>query len=100
MKDLAFMSYDNGFIRAYFRHEKMLYCIQPGHHYLPEFFVCSHDGEPSHVVVDSTNYTFTNMPPDGDSWRWVDILAYFQCREITSNGQLIRRMNELFEVME
>jgi len=100
MKNLVFNSYNNGFVRAYFKHEKILYCVQPGHHYLPELVVCSRDGEPSHLIEDSINYTFTNMPPDGDSWTWVDILAYFQSTDITSNGELIRRMNELFEVVE
>lgn len=99
MKNLVFRNYDNGFVRAYFKHERILYCVQPGNHYLPEFVVCSHDGEPSHLLEDGINYTFTNMPPDGDSWTWVDILAYFQSTDITSNGQLIRRMNELFEVV-
>jgi hypothetical protein len=100
MKNLVFKSYNNGFVRAYFKNEKTLYCIQPGHHYLPELLVCSRDGEPSHPNEDRINYTFTNMPPDGDSWTWVDILAYFQSTDITSNGKLIRRMNELFKVTE
>lgn len=100
MTNLVFKNYDRGYVRAYFKHEKTLYCVQPGNHYLPELVVCSQDGEPSHIIENSINYTFKNMAPDGDSWTWGEILAYFQCRDITSNGELIRKMNELFEVTE
>lgn len=98
MKDLVFQSYDNGFVRAYFKHDKTLYCVQPGHDYLPELMVCSKDGEPSHQVENAVSYTLTNMPPDGDDWNWCEVIANFGC--IESNGQLIRRFNDLFEVQE
>ncbi|WP_133138093.1 hypothetical protein [Legionella rowbothamii] len=100
MNYLTFKNYDRDFVRAYFEHKSTLYCVQPGFHYLPELLVCSHEGEPSHQVTDAVNYSFTNMPPDGDSWDWSDVCAFFQCKEITSNGQLISRMNDLFEVRE
>lgn len=100
MINLKFKSYDNGFVRAYFKHEKTLYCVQPGLYYLPELLICSRDGEPSHPVEDCAQYSFTNLPPDGDTWSWVEILRFFQCKKITSNGQLMKRMNDLFEVNE
>ncbi len=109
MINLQFKSYDKGFVRAYFKHEKILYCIQPGFHYLPELLICSRDGEPSHPVQNPieytndgviSNYSLTNMPPDGDTWTWNDILAYFNSTNITSNGQLMKRINDLFEVNE
>jgi len=65
---------------------------------LPELLVCSRDGEPSHPVEDGINYILTNMPPDGDTWGWMEVLAFFKSADITSNGQLMRRMNDLFEV--
>lgn len=100
MITLKFKSYDSGFVRAYFKHGKILYCIQAGHNYLPELLICSRDCEPSHPVEDCEQFSFTNLPPDGDTWSWDDILAYFNSTDITSNGQLIQRMNTLFEVNE
>lgn len=100
MINLKFKSYDSGFVRCYFTHEKTLYCVQAGYNYLPELLICSRDGEPSHPIEDCSQFTFTNLPPDGDSWSWAEIIAFFKCKEITSNGQLIKRMNDLFEVDE
>lgn len=100
MINLKFKSYDSCFVRCYFKHSKTLYCVQAGHLYLPELLVCSRDGEPSHPVEDTTQYSFTNLPPDGDTWSWDEIIAFFKCKEITSNGQLIKRMNDLFELKE
>jgi uncharacterized OB-fold protein len=109
MINLKFKRYDSGFVRCYFTHNTTLYCVQAGYNYLPELLICSRDGEPSHPVENPIEYTddgvishysLTNMPPDGDTWSWNDILAYFNSTEITSNGQLIKRMNDLFEVNE
>jgi len=94
MKEFKFKRYDSGFVRAYFTSDKKLYCIQPN--YTIELLVCSSDGEPSHPVDASVNDTFINMPPDGDTWSWIELLEYFsQCE---SGGDYIRRMNKLFEV--
>lgn len=98
MKQLKFKSYDSGFVRAYFKHDKTLYCVQPGMFLLPELLVCSRDGEPSHPVEDGINYTLTNMPPDGDDWNWCEVIAFYN--DVESNGQLMRRMNDMFEMTE
>lgn len=100
MKQLKFKNYNNGFVRAYFKHDKTLYCVQAGYNYLPEFLICSRDGEPSHPVEDTHKYRFTNLPPDGDTWSWAEIVAFFTCKAITNNGQLTKRMNDLFQVNE
>jgi len=96
MKELKFKEYDRGNVRAYFTHDKQLFCIQPN--YTVELLVCSRDGEPSHQVENCVGYSFVNMPPDGDSWSWIEILQYFSRYE--SGGDLMRRMNELFDLAE
>lgn len=100
MINLKFKHYDSGFVRCYFKHSTTLYCVQAGYNYLPELLVCSRDGEPSHPVEDTAQYSFSNLPPDGNTWSWDEIIAFFKCKEITSNGQLIKRMNDLFEMSE
>lgn len=100
MKRLKFREWDSGYIRAYFTHDRKLYCIQPGHSLLPELLVCSRDGEPSHAVKDLFSHEFCNMPPDGDTWSWGEILDFFERAEIRGNGDLMRRMSQLFEVTE
>ncbi len=94
MIELKFKRYDRGFVRAYFTHGKQLYCIQPN--WTVELLICSRDGEPSHEAENHMEFKFTNMPPDGDDWNWIEILRYFSNCE--SGGDLMRRMNELFEV--
>ena len=98
MKALKFKKYDSGLVRTYFNHGKILYCIHLGDHYLPELMLCTDEGEPLSAIDDCINYKFINMPPDGDTWSWIDILAYFQCQDIASNDHLIYVMNKLFEV--
>ena len=100
MITLKFKSYDSGFVRCYFKSSKGLYCVQAGYNYLPELLVCSRDGEPSHPVEDCAQFSFTNLPPDGDTWSWAEIIAFFKCKEITNNNQLFKRMSALFEVNE
>lgn len=100
MLKLKYKSYDRGNVRCYFTNSKMVYCVQPGHNYLPELIVCTQDGEPIHQMEDGIKYTLINMPADGDDWRWCEVLDYFTRVVITSNNQLIRRFNQLFEVQE
>lgn len=98
MKELKFRNYDSGFVRCYFKHSTKLYCIQAGYNYLPELLVCTRDGEPSRLVEDCNQFEFTNLPPDGDTWSWDEIISFFKCKEIATNGQLIKCMHDFFEV--
>jgi len=94
MIDLKFKEYDRGNVRAYFKHGRELYCLQPN--YTIELLVCSRDGEPSHQVDDGINYMFTGF--DGARWSMIDMLEYFS--DCQGGGDLMRRMNELFDDVE
>ncbi len=90
MKTLKFKNYNNGFVQAYFTHDKILYCIQP--HLGIELLFCSRDGEPSHPVKDPNDYNFTGL--DNKTWSWTEILEQFSnCK---SGRDFCCRMTEFF----
>jgi hypothetical protein len=47
---LKFLRNDPGNCRVYYKHNKTLYCTQEDFKGVFNFYICSKDGEPSHIV--------------------------------------------------
>jgi hypothetical protein len=90
MTDLKFKEYDRGNVRAYFKRDRKLYCIQPNQ--TIELLICSRNGEPSHPVDNPDQFIFFGF--DGARWTWNDLLTCFS--DCLYSNMTIRRMNTVF----
>lgn len=90
---LKYKGYDRGNVRAYFKGDKGLYCVQLSYNDEPKLFFCSRDGEPSHPAIGWESALLTGF--DGADWTMFDLMDYFD--PLHGNLTPVQKMNLLFE---
>lgn len=93
--NFKFKNYDHDNARAYFKHDGLIYCVMPGV-FGVVLYTCSKDGEPSCPLSNRDEHYLEGF--DSARWLWEDLRIYFE--GLTRCGDIMRRMNELFNVVK
>ena len=92
---IAFKEYDRGNARAYFKSNKLLFCMQINHENKPEILSCSKSGEPCSTMSGMISFTLTNMTPNGEELDFdSEFVALFSMCD--SCGDAMRVMSLVF----